>query len=165
MTSHKSELYYLTIKEASVLNQEHQLSPVELTNSYLERIDRLDPKLQSYITVLPDNALSEAKNAESDIMNGLYKGELHGIPIALKDLYDTRNIRPTASSRIMKDRIPSEDATTTSRLKSSGAILLGKLSMHEFALGGPDHTCGFPLARNPWNVKHCLLYTSPSPRD
>ncbi len=154
MTSHKSELYYLTIKEASVLIQEHQLSPVELTNAFLERIDRLDPKLQSYITVLPDNALSEAKNAESDIMNGLYKGELHGIPIALKDLYDTRNIRTTASSRIMKDRIPSEDATTTSRLKSSGAILLGKLSMHEFALGGPDHTCGFPLARNPWNVKH-----------
>ncbi len=154
MISHESELYYLTIKEASKLIREHRLSPVELTEAFLNRIDRLDAKLQSYITVLPENALSEAKDAESDIMNGIYKGDLHGIPIALKDLYDTRNIRTTASSRVMKDRIPSEDATTTSRLKSAGAILLGKLSMHEFALGGPDHTCGFPLARNPWNIDH-----------
>ncbi len=149
-----TELYYLTIHEAGSLLRDRQLSPVELTRAFLERIEQLDPTLQAYITVLPDQAMTSARAAEADIMRGDYRGPLHGIPIALKDLYDTQGIRTTASSRVMADRIPTEDATTTARLQSAGTILLGKLAMHEFALGGPDPTCGFPLARNPWNLDY-----------
>lgn len=148
------ELCYLTIREASELLRNGKLSPVELTRAFLERIEQLDGKLRAYITVLSDSAMSEARLAEAEILRGDYRGPLHGIPIALKDLYDTKGVRTTASSKVMKDRVPSEDATTTARLKAAGSILLGKLAMHEFALGGPDPSNGFPLARNPWNLDH-----------
>jgi aspartyl-tRNA(Asn)/glutamyl-tRNA(Gln) amidotransferase subunit A len=154
MTQTQTELCYLTIREAGRLLQSGKLSPVELTRAFLHRIERLDAKLQSYITVLSDRALSEARHAEAEILRGAYRGPLHGIPIALKDLYDTQGIRTTASSRVMANRIPAEDATTTAHLAAAGSILLGKLAMHEFALGGPDPTCGFPLARNPWDLDH-----------
>ena len=149
-----TELHHLTIHEARGLLEERTLSPVELTQAYLDRIEQTDEALQAYITVLADGALAEARIAEAEIGGGNYKGPLHGIPIALKDLYDTAGARTTAGSRVMADRVPAEDATATARLKASGAILLGKLAMHEFALGGPDPTCGFPLARNPWNLEH-----------
>jgi aspartyl-tRNA(Asn)/glutamyl-tRNA(Gln) amidotransferase subunit A len=154
MTQTPTELCYLTIREAGHLLKDRQLSPVELTRAFLNRIAQLDGQLQSYITVLSDRALSEARTAEAEILRGEYRGPLHGIPIALKDLYDTQGICTTASSRVMATRVPSEDATTTARLAAAGCILLGKLAMHEFALGGPDPTCGFPLARNPWNLDH-----------
>jgi aspartyl-tRNA(Asn)/glutamyl-tRNA(Gln) amidotransferase subunit A len=154
MTQAQTELCYLTIREAGRLLNSRKLSPVELTRAFLNRIEQLDARLQSYITVLSDRAMSEARNAEAEILRGDYRGPLHGIPIALKDLYDTEGIRTTASSRVMASRIPNEDATTTARLAAAGSILLGKLAMHEFALGGPDPTCGFPLARNPWNLDH-----------
>src|SRR5918911_2823079 len=154
MTQPQSELCYLTIREAGPLLQSGKLSPVELTHAFLSRIEQLDKTLNAYITVLPDRAMSEARAAEAEMLRGDYRGPLHGIPIALKDLYDTEGIRTTASSRVMADRVPSEDATTTARLEAAGSILLGKLAMHEFALGGPDPTCGFPLARNPWNLAH-----------
>jgi aspartyl-tRNA(Asn)/glutamyl-tRNA(Gln) amidotransferase subunit A len=144
----------MTIRQAGQLLQSRQLSPVELTRAFLRRIEHLDQTLQAYITVLSDRALAEARAAEAEILRGDYRGPLHGIPIALKDLYDTQGIRTTASSRVMANRIPSTDATTTARLAAAGSILLGKLAMHEFALGGPDPTCGFPLARNPWNLDH-----------
>ena len=136
------------------LIRDKKLSPVELTAAFLDNIERLDGTLQAYITVLSDHAMAEAKQAEAEIQRGEYRGPMHGIPIALKDLYDTAGVRTTASSRVTADRVPTEDATTTARLKAAGAILLGKLAMHEFALGGPDPTCGFPLARNPWNLEH-----------
>ena len=148
------ELCYLSIAEASALMRDGDLSPVELTQAFLQRIEELDTKLQAYITVLPESAMSEARRAEAAILSGEYRGPLHGIPIALKDLYDTEGVRTTASSRVMEHRVPTEDATTTARLKAAGSVLLGKLAMHEFALGGPDPTCGFPLARNPWNLDH-----------
>ena len=154
MTQAATDLCYLTIREAGELLKGGQLSPVELTRTFLDRIERLDGTLQAYITVLPDSAMAEARNAEAEILRGDYKGPMHGIPIALKDLYDTKGVRTTAGSRVMTDQVPSEDATTTARLRAGGAILLGKLAMHEFALGGPDPTCGFPLARNPWNLDH-----------
>jgi aspartyl-tRNA(Asn)/glutamyl-tRNA(Gln) amidotransferase subunit A len=150
----QTTLCYLTIREASTLLRSRQLSPVELTRAFLERIAQLDDTLQAYITVLPESAMAAARTAEAEILRGDYRGPLHGIPIALKDLYDTQGIRTTASSRVMADRIPSEDATTTARLEAAGAILLGKLAMHEFALGGPDPSNGFPLARNPWNLDY-----------
>lgn len=149
-----TELCYLTIAEAADLIREGELSPVELTRAFLERIDRFDPVLNAYITVLHDEAMAEARNAEAELLAGRYRGPMHGIPIALKDLYDTAGVLTTASSRVMKDRVPTEDATTTARLRDAGAVLLGKLAMHEFALGGPDPTCGFPLAKNPWNLDH-----------
>src|SRR5262245_60314393 len=154
MTQTQTEFCFLTIREAGRLLQSRQLSPVELTRAFLNRIEQLDTKLQAYITVLSERALAEARHAEAEILRGEYRGPLHGIPIALKDLYDTQGIRTTASSRVMATRVPSEDATTTTRLAAAGSILLGKLAMHEFALGGPDPTCGFPLARNPWNLDH-----------
>jgi len=154
MTQTPTELCYMTIREASHLLKNGQVSPVELTRAFLRRIENLDGKLQSYITVLSDRALSEARRAEAEILRGDYRGPLHGVPIALKDLYDTAGIRTTASSRVLAQRVPTEDATTTARLAAAGSILLGKLAMHEFALGGPDPTCGFPLARNPWNLDH-----------
>ena len=150
----RTDLCYLTIQEAGALLKSGQLSPVELTRAFLERIDQLDSKLQAYITVLYDQAMATARTAEAEILRGDYRGPLHGIPIALKDLYDTKGIRTTASSRVMGKRVPTEDATATARLAAAGTVLLGKLAMHEFALGGPDPTCGFPLARNPWNLDH-----------
>src|SRR2546427_411824 len=154
MTPTHTELCYLTIREAGQLLKRRELSPVELTRAFLDRIEALDGKLQAYITVLPQRAMASARAAEAEMLRGDYRGPLHGIPIALKDLYDTKGIRTTASSRVMADRVPTEDATTTARLEAAGSILLGKLAMHEFALGGPDPTCGFPLARNPWNLAH-----------
>ena len=149
-----TELHYLTIGEAGELLASGQISPVELTRAFLGRIDALDNTLECYITVLRDDAMADARQAEAEILRGDYRGPMHGIPIALKDLYDTAGVRTTASSKVMADRVPSEDATTTARLRAAGAVLLGKLAMHEFALGGPDPTNGFPLARNPWNLDH-----------
>ncbi len=150
----QTALYHLTICEAGKLIESGQLSPIELTRAFLDRIAQLDETLQAFITVLAEPAMAAARTAEAEILRGDYKGPLHGIPIALKDLYDTKGIRTTAGSRVMADRVPIEDATTTARLAAAGTILLGKLAMHEFALGGPDPTCGFPLARNPWNLDH-----------
>ena len=154
LTQHRDSLYYLTIHEASSLLREGQLSPVELTQSFLDRIDQLGGTLRAYITVLSESAMSEARRAEEEIRRGEYRGPLHGIPIALKDLYDTAGVLTTAASKVMADRVPQRDATTTARLKEAGAILLGKLTLHEFALGGPDPSTGFPLARNPWSLEH-----------
>lgn len=154
MAQHQDALHYLTIHEASALLRDGRLSPVELTWAFLDRIETLDPTLLAYITVLGEDAMSEARAAEEEIRRGDYRGPLHGIPIALKDLYDTAGVRTTAASRIMAGRAPAQDATTTARLREAGAILLGKLTLHEFALGGPDASTGFPLARNPWNLDH-----------
>ena len=153
-TSITDDLHYLTIGQAARLLRERRLSPVELTRAFLERIDKLDGTLTSYITVLHDAAMAEARRSEAEMLVGDYRGPLHGIPIALKDIYDTRGVRTTASSRVLADRVPERDATTTERLRSAGSVLLGKLATHEFALGGPDPTCGGPLAKNPWNIEH-----------
>ena len=150
----EQELCYLTISQASDLLRNRDLSPVELTRAFLNRIDTLDGKLSSYITVLHDQALQEARSIESDILKGNYKGPLHGVPIALKDLYDTAGILTTSGSRVDKDRVPTEDCTAFARLKAAGTILLGKLNMHEFALGGPDYTTPYVPPRNPWNLDY-----------
>ena len=152
MAGTETDLCYLTIREAGKLLHGQELSPVELTRAFLDRIDAIDGQLHSFITVLKEEALAEARSAEADILRGEYKGPLHGIPIALKDLYDTAGIPTTSGSRVDKDRVPRSDATTTARLKSAGTVLLGKLSMYEYALGGPDVTTSFALARNPWNL-------------
>ena len=149
MTNNTNELCHLTIGQAAPLLGGGELSPVELTRAFLERVDSLDSSLNAYITVLADEALAEARTAEAEILRGDHRGPLHGVPIALKDLYDTAGVLTTASSRVMADRVPDEDATTTARLRRAGSVLLGKLAMHEFALGGPDPTNGFPACAQP----------------
>ena len=154
MTAANSELYFLTIHQAGELIRKGELSPVELTRACLERIEQTDDKLHSFILLTADDALRQARVAESEALSGNYRGPMHGIPFALKDLYDTAGVKTTSGSQVDIDRVPDEDATTTARLKAAGGILLGKLAMHEFALGGPDWTTPFEPARNPWNLDH-----------
>ncbi len=153
MTVTSSELCYLTISQAAPLMREGKLSPVELTQACLDRINAVDGQLRSFVTLLPERALERAAAAEAEIRRGNYLGPLHGIPIGLKDLYDTMGILTTAMSRVTPDRVPEEDATTVAKLDQAGAILLGKLAMHEFALGGADPTSLFPPAHNPWDLE------------
>ena len=135
MANIDTKLHFLTIREAGELLRRRQLSPVELVRACLDRIEATDDRLHSFITLLKDESLEQARTAEAEILRGEYKGPLHGIPIALKDLYDTAGVRTTAGSKVYFDRVPSEDATTTARLKAAGSVLLGKLAMHEFAHG------------------------------
>jgi aspartyl-tRNA(Asn)/glutamyl-tRNA(Gln) amidotransferase subunit A len=140
----------LTVAEASRAIAAGQLSPIALTEAYLERIDALDGELHSYVLVLREEALTAARQ----IADGRSRGRLHGIPIGLKDIYKTRGIRTTAGSPRYLDHVPDEDAESWVRLRDAGAILLGKQETHEFAIGGPDFGLPFPPARNPWNTAH-----------
>ena len=153
MTTKNNELCFLTIGEASSLIRDKKLSPVDLTQAYLDRIEAIDGKVKSYVTSLPESALQEARVAETDIHNQNYRGPLHGVPIGLKDLYDTRGVRTTGQSKVFEHRVPTEDATVVTKLQEAGTVLLGKLAMHEFALGGPK-TSLFDQANNPWNLDH-----------
>ncbi len=152
MSRSAEDLCYLTIREAGALLRDKKLSPVELTRAHLDRVEQLDGTLRAFITVLGDSALDQERAAENEILQGAYRGPLHGIPIGLKDLYDTAGVRTTAGSRVNADRVPTVDSTVAARFTSAGAILLGKLAMNEFAVGGPDPSAGFPVSRNPWNT-------------
>ena len=154
MTQTNKKLHELTIHESGEMLKNGELSPVELTQAFFNRIDETEGRLHSFITLLNDRAMGEARTAEAEIRSGHYKGPMHGIPIVLKDLYDTAGIRTTSGSQVDFDRVPTEDSTATSRLAEAGAILLGKVTMHEFALGGPDWTTPFEPACNPWNLDH-----------
>jgi Asp-tRNA(Asn)/Glu-tRNA(Gln) amidotransferase A subunit family amidase len=149
-----SDLHYLTIAEAASLIRTGKLSPVELTDTLLQRIETLDPQLNAFITVTAERARDDAKRATSEIAAGRYRGPLHGIPFALKDIYNTKGILTSGGSRIAIDNVPDEDAATTRRLIDAGAILTGKLQTHEFAHGGPSFDLPWPPARNPWNLAH-----------
>ena len=144
------DLAYLSIGEASELIKARNLSPVDLTQACLARIERLNPQLNAFITVTADSALAEARRAEAEIQRGHWRGPLHGIPIALKDLIDTAGVRTTAGSAVFKDRIPPEDATVVRKLKEAGAVVLGKLNMDEFAYGGTSVTSFYGAVINPW---------------
>lgn len=149
-----SELPLLDLAEASRAVQKKEVSPVELTRACLERIERLNPKLNALITVTGEAAMQEARTAEAEIARGEWKGPLHGIPLAVKDLIETAGVRTTAASAVLKDNVPSADAEVIRRLRSAGAILLGKLNLHEFAYGGSGIIGYFGPARNPWNTAH-----------
>jgi aspartyl-tRNA(Asn)/glutamyl-tRNA(Gln) amidotransferase subunit A len=144
----------LTIAEAAALIKARKLSPVELTQACLARIKAHDERLHSFILLLEEAALAAARKAEAEIMAGNYRGPLHGIPIGHKDIYCTKGIRTTAHSKVLKDFVPSEDATAVRLLAEAGTILLGKLATHEFAMGGPSFDLPWPPARNPWNTEH-----------
>jgi aspartyl-tRNA(Asn)/glutamyl-tRNA(Gln) amidotransferase subunit A len=147
-------LHTLSITEAARLIEQRRLSPVELTQAYLDRIEMFDPQLNAYLLVTADRALEQARAAEAAISAGGYRGPMHGIPFALKDIYCTAGIRTTCHSRTRADYVPGFDATTVTKLYESGAVLLGKLSTHEFAHGGPSFDLPWPAARNPWNREH-----------
>ena len=149
-----TELHHLSITEASRLIERRQLSPVDLTRAILDRIGALDPVLHAYITVTADRALDQARAAEAEIAAGRYRGPMHGIPFALKDIYCTDGILTTCHSRTRDDYVPDFDATTVARLHQAGGVLLGKLSTHEFAHGGPSFDLPWPAARNPWKLEH-----------
>src|ERR1700686_1443972 len=142
---------FLTIAEAARLIEKKELSPVELVDSRLDRIARLDGKLNSFIRVLGDEARRDARAAEAEISAGEYRGPLHGIPIGLKDIYETAGVATTGHSKVMQDHVPKADACSVKRLREAGAIVMGKLATHEFALGGPSFDLPWPPARNPWD--------------
>jgi len=145
---------FLTILELSELIRARKISPVEVTRATLERIDRLNPVVNAYITVTADLAMKSAQEAESEIQRNRWRGPLHGTPIALKDLFDTGGVRTTAASALFKDRVPDQDAEVVRRLKAAGAVLLGKTNMHEFAYGGTSLVTYFGGVHNPWQLEH-----------
>lgn len=143
---------FLTIAQAADLIAKRKLSPVDLIEDKLQRIKKIDNQLNSFICVLSDEARAAAKQAEAEIAAGDYKGPLHGIPIGLKDIYDVAGVATTAHSKIMQNAIVSTDSHVVKQLKQAGAIILGKLATHEFALGGPSFDLPWPPARNPWDT-------------
>ncbi|MDA0264553.1 MAG: amidase [Chloroflexi bacterium] len=145
------DIAFLSATELGAAIKARQVSPTEAVEAYLERIDRIDPKVNSYITVTADQARQEALQAEAEIRRGGYRGPLHGIPIAVKDQIYTKGVRTTDASKIRSDFVPKEDATVVANLKQAGAILLGKLNMSEFAHGEPQSSA-FGPARNPWDL-------------
>jgi len=147
------ELTSLTIHAAACLLKQKEISPVDLTRAHLERIQLLDQGLNSFITLTPEIALQQARQAEAEIRRGEYKGWLHGIPLALKDLYETQGIRTTAGSSFFADYIPDVDAFVVQNLKNNGAVLLGKLNMHEIALGVTNENPHYGDCCNPWDLK------------
>jgi len=140
-----------TIAEASEEIRRGEVSPVDLVHECLEAIERLNPSLNAFITVTGETAIAEAKQAETEILSGHWRGPLHGIPIGLKDLIDTAGVRTTAASAVFRDRIPTEDAGVVKKLEAAGAVFIGKQNLHEFAYGGSSLISHFGPVRNPVN--------------
>jgi aspartyl-tRNA(Asn)/glutamyl-tRNA(Gln) amidotransferase subunit A len=147
-----TDLHYLTIAQASARIKARTLSPVELTEVYIARIGKHDGALNSHLLVLEEQALADAKRAESEIAAGNWKGPLHGIPIGLKDIYNTAGVRTTGHSALFKDHVPAEDAFTVTLLRKAGAVITSKLATWEFAIGGSSFDLPWPPARNPWDI-------------
>ena len=154
----KRDLAFLSISELGRLFRARRLSPVELTKHFLERIDHSNPELNAYLTVTVDLALAQARQAEAELCSPRGKkshrdrGPLHGIPISLKDNIDTAGIRTTAGTKFLSDFVPSKDAVIVSKLKSAGAIFLGKTNLHEFAYGVTTNNPHYGPTRNPWDT-------------
>src|SRR2546427_3721026 len=153
-TPQRKDLAFLTISELSELIRTRKVSPIEITQTILERIEKLNPALNAYITVTPDLAMRSAREAESEIQQRKWRGPLHGVPVALKDLFDTAGVRTTAASALFKDRVPEQDAEVVRKLKAAGAVLIGKTNMHEFAFGGSSLVTYFGGVHNPWELGH-----------
>ena len=149
----KADVHNRSIAEQAAMIRAKEVSPVELTQAYLDRIDDIGERLGAYITVMRDSALARARDAERSVQPGDHLGPLHGVPIAVKDIIYTNGVLTSAGSRVLDEHVPSEDSTIVKRLNSAGAVILGKLNLSEFAIGGTiDHPYGAP--RNPWNLNH-----------
>jgi aspartyl-tRNA(Asn)/glutamyl-tRNA(Gln) amidotransferase subunit A len=149
-----TEPHLLSAAEAGHAFAARTLSPVELLGALLARIDRLDPKLNAFIRLDAEAAMAAAREAEREIAAGRRRGPLHGIPVGIKDIIDVVGLPTTCHSRILLDNVASADAVVVAKLRAAGAIVIGKLSTHEFAIGGPSLDLPFPPARNPWNTAH-----------
>jgi len=142
----------MSLAEAAALIKSRRLSPVELTQALLDRIDRLDKAVGAFITVTRDEALGAAREAEQAIARGQYRGPLHGIPFGVKDTHYTKGIRTTANTPVLLDFVPDFDATVVARLKSAGGVLVGKMKLPEFSFGSAGEGGALPDAKNPWNL-------------
>ena len=147
-----SELFWASMADLGRMIATKEVSPVEVVRAHLDRIAALDARLHAFITVCADAALESARAAEADLMAGRVAGMLHGVPWAPKDLYATKGVRTTGGSKILRDSVPPEDATVVARLGAAGAIVLGKLNMHEFAYGPEGLNAHYGDARNPWDA-------------
>src|ERR1700704_3691778 len=145
---------FITIAEASRRIARRELSPVELTEAYLQRIAAVDDQLMSFVTLTAELARQRARAAEAEIMRNGPRSPIHGIAYCLKDIIETAGIRTTAQSKLLADHIPAKDAVVAQKLAAAGGILLGKTATWEFAHGGPSWDTLFPPAHNPWNTDH-----------
>ena len=145
----ETPLHFKTITDISEAIAAKQLSPVDVTSAMLERIEQLDGQLKSYATVMADSAMAAAQEAEAEINSGTYRGPLHGVPIAVKDLCFTKGVRTMGAAKVLEDHVPEFDSTVITKLKAAGAILLGKLNLTEGAMGG--YNPEFDIPKNPWN--------------
>jgi aspartyl-tRNA(Asn)/glutamyl-tRNA(Gln) amidotransferase subunit A len=152
--SPRTPLHELSIAEVGRQFRAGTLTSTALTQHTLRRIASLDPLLHAFVLVTKERALADADRADRELKSGIDKGPMHGIPYALKDIYATAGIRTTCHSNLLIDNIPTEDSVVEAKFKAGGAVLLGKLATHEFALGGPSFDLPFPPARNPWNLEH-----------
>src|ERR1700758_3901185 len=142
-----------SISDLAQCLRRREISPVEITKECLRRIEKLNPVLNAFITVTAESALVESHTAEEEILRGRWRGPLHGIPVALKDMIDTARVRTTAASALYRDRIPEQDAEVVRRLREAGAVILGKNNLHEFAYGGSSLVSHFGEVRNPWDCE------------
>ena len=149
--SMEKNVYYSSMEEISDLIRQRQLSPVEVVDACLKRIEELNPKLNAFITILFDQARGQARAAEAEIMAGKWRGPLHGIPVGIKDFYDTAGVRTTAAFEHFKDRTPTKDAIGVTKLKEAGAIIIGKMNMHQLGMGTTGTDSFFGPVHNPWN--------------
>ena len=145
---------FLTIAAASKLIADKKLSPVELTQACIERVKQQDATLHAFILPTSERAMADARAAEARIMAGQSRGALDGIPIGHKDIYNTAGIRTTGHSRLLEHNVPDRDAKVVRKWAEAGTVMMGKLSTHEFAMGGPSFDLPWPPARNPWNPEH-----------
>jgi aspartyl-tRNA(Asn)/glutamyl-tRNA(Gln) amidotransferase subunit A len=145
-----SDLASLTLKDAADRIRAKSVMPSSLVEACLRRIEIYNPKLNAFVTIMREQAMAQARQLEAEQKRGTLRGPLHGIPIALKDNIDTAGVRTSAASAVFADRVPTEDAEVTRRLKAAGAIMIGKVNLHEFAMGGTSATSYFGPVRNPW---------------
>ena len=149
-----TKLFELSIADAGCKLRDGSITSTALTEDALSRIAAIDPAIDSFITVTADRARADAVAADTAFAKGIDNGPMQGVPYALKDIYDTAGIRSTCHSKLRLDHVPTADSVVESKFKAQGAVLLGKLATHEFALGGPSFDLPFPPARNPWNREH-----------
>ena len=145
------EICYMSAGQLGPMIKTGEISPVEVIEAHLARVRATEPVLNSFITLLQDEAMAAARQAERDIAAGRYRGPLHGIPVGLKDLFNTGGVRTTSGSRIYDNHVPAEDCTVAARFREAGAILLGKLNMHQFAYGPTGENPDYGHMHNPWN--------------
>ena len=149
-----SALHWLTVAAAARKIAAKELSPVELMDALLKRVEALDPRLNAFIRVDGEAAMAAARQAEAEAASGRLRGPLHGVPVGIKDIIDVASLPSTCHSKVLQDHIATSDAVCVSKLRAAGALVMGKLSTHEFAIGGPSFDLPWPPARNPWNPAH-----------